>query len=243
MDALHRWFEGSLGQAVIAAEHRLVSQRLASCRLRTVLQIGAFNGGQRVPLFGDARQWLFDAGAAGADVTGDCAAMPFASDSLDAVILAHQLEFHPLPHDVLREAWRVLDGEGWLVLIAFNPTSLWGVKRLAAGRRGQAPWSGRYYSRARIEDWMKVLGLSVEARYGLLLGTPAGQGAAPARFGVTEHPASAAARWFGGVQVILARKRVDQVIAPPVAIEPERVTVPGGLAQARSRHPLRNRSD
>ena len=46
------------------------------------------------------------------------------------VVLPHVLEFEANPHQVLRESERVLIGEGHVVILGFNPWSLWGLWRL-----------------------------------------------------------------------------------------------------------------
>ncbi|THF55951.1 class I SAM-dependent methyltransferase [Pseudothauera rhizosphaerae] len=91
-----------------------------------------------------------------------CEALPFASGSLDLVVLPHVLEFSPTPHQVLREVERVLMPEGSLIIAGFNPFSLWGARRLLARRRGAFPWRGQYLSPFRIKDWLTLLGLEMQ---------------------------------------------------------------------------------
>lgn len=88
-------------------------------------------------------------------------ALPLASGSVDVLVLPHQLEFTARPHEVLREAERVLIAEGHLLLFGFAPASWFGLWRLAAGWRGEAPWSGQFLRRARLGDWLKLLGLEI----------------------------------------------------------------------------------
>ncbi len=79
------------------------------------------------------------------------------------------LEFTESPHELLREIERVLRPEGQLVIIGFNPWSLWGawrwVKRLLAALFRTplpVPWQGRYFSIPQLRDWLKLLGFEVE---------------------------------------------------------------------------------
>ncbi len=93
--------------------------------------------------------------------------LPFASGSLDLVLLPHVLEFSAHPHRVLREVERVLVPEGSVVISGFNPLSLWGLRRLVARRGAEAPWSGHYRSAMRIRDWLNLLGFEIqESRFG-----------------------------------------------------------------------------
>lgn len=95
---------------------------------------------------------------AGAQIVCEPAQLPFASGSLDLLVLPHVLDFTEEPHRVLREAERVLVAEGRLVLTGFNPLSLWGVRRLVQGRF-HLPWSGNFLSLMRIKDWLALLGI------------------------------------------------------------------------------------
>ena len=50
-------------------------------------------------------------------VVGASCELPFATDSLDALVLCHTLNTSPLPHEVLRECQRVLMPNGHLFII------------------------------------------------------------------------------------------------------------------------------
>ncbi len=97
-------------------------------------------------------------GASGVAVRSDPHHLPFATNSLDLVVLPHILEFDANPHQILREVDRVLVPEGSTVVTGFNPFSLWGLRRLVAGRSGKAPWQGHYLSVPRLRDWFALLG-------------------------------------------------------------------------------------
>ncbi|NWG31045.1 MAG: methyltransferase domain-containing protein [Rhodocyclaceae bacterium] len=96
--------------------------------------------------------------------TGECTTradphhLPFATNSVDLVVLPHILEFDMHPHQILREVDRVLVPEGSVLVIGFNPFSLWGLRRLFARGRGMPPWQGRYLSVPRLRDWFALLG-------------------------------------------------------------------------------------
>ena len=95
---------------------------------------------------------------------GACAArsdphhLPFAASSVDLVVLPHILEFDANPHQILREIERILVPEGSVVVTGFNPFSLWGIRRLFAGKQGPPPWQGHYLSVPRLRDWFALLG-------------------------------------------------------------------------------------
>lgn len=96
-------------------------------------------------------------------VVHDFAELPFASQSLDLVVLPHVLEFAAEPHQILREVERVLIPEGQVIICGFNPASLWGARQVA-GRLSGTPFLPRhaeFISMPRIKDWMKLLDLGV----------------------------------------------------------------------------------
>lgn len=93
------------------------------------------------------------------DFYADSAFMPLDFDSLATVFLLHVLEQSDFPHQVLREAHRVLQPEGQIVLTGFNPYSL---LRLQGMLNKSARFTeGRYFSVARIKDWLNLLGFEI----------------------------------------------------------------------------------
>jgi SAM-dependent methyltransferase len=138
-------------------------------------------------------------------------ALPFASASVDAVVMPHTLDFAAQPQHVLREAERVLIPEGRLIAIGFNPFSTWGLMR-ALIRRQRVPWCGQQLSSSRLIDWLDLLGFQLEMREWLLFRPPM-RSAHSRRFDWLEE---FGVRWWpmlGGVYVIRAVKRVS--LAPP----------------------------
>src|SRR5207244_2234170 len=69
--------------------------------------------------------------------------LAWANQSLDLVVLPHSLELARDPHLTLREVERVLMPEGRVVILGFNPASLWALRqrlgrlkrRVGLGRR------------------------------------------------------------------------------------------------------------
>jgi SAM-dependent methyltransferase len=106
----------------------------------------------------------------------DAAALPFPSNSLDLVVMPHTLELASNPHLALSEAQRVLMPEGRLVIVGFNPASLWGLRqrlgrtrhRLGVGdERLFLPNASEFIGYWRLRDWLKLLGFEIEAgRFG-----------------------------------------------------------------------------
>jgi len=95
--------------------------------------------------------------------------LPFASQSIDLLVLPHVLEFAQEPHRVLREVDRVLVPEGQLVLTGFNPASIWGARHWMRriGVRPFLPRSSQLIALPRLKDWLKLLSFEVNrGRFG-----------------------------------------------------------------------------
>jgi SAM-dependent methyltransferase len=148
----------------------------------------------------------------------DFDALPIDSQSLDLVVLPHALELARDPHLALREVERVLRPEGRVVILGFNPASLWGLRqRLGRMRRGLGfgrrralflPSGGEFIGYRRLRDWLRLLSFEVEAgRFGCYK-PPFTSDRWLSRFEWAEHWGD---RWwpvFGAVYALTAVKRV-----------------------------------
>ncbi|MDR2093399.1 MAG: class I SAM-dependent methyltransferase [Azoarcus sp.] len=163
------WLQTPLGGYFAAWEQARLDAMLADIFGYNALQIGLADidllRANRMPLhICTARApWPDSSPARTARVLAEETALPFASASLDLVVLAHVLEFSASPHHVLREVERVLVPEGSVVVCGFNPYSLWGCRRRRAGARGQWPWRGQYLSASRVRDWLLLLGFEMQS--------------------------------------------------------------------------------
>ena len=104
-------------------------------------------------------------GEAHAPIVADFERLPFATESMDLVILPFVLSQHPNAHAILREAQRVVCGYGQLLVLDLNPYSLWRVqaKRLqaATGCLHEQTMTPR-----RLADWLQLLDMQPDlSRY------------------------------------------------------------------------------
>lgn len=236
---LREWFRTPLGRELAEAERAALALQLRHSLASTLLQLGAFGDDRRIALFGSVRQYLADDWPDGpVDVATRAEDLPFEADSFDVVVLIHRLEFSDEPHQVLREAERVLAPEGRLLLVGFNPYSSWGLRRLWQARSGAAPWSGRYISQARVEDWCRLLGLRSAGRQYLFHRPPWGGRRLHARLRRWESAVGSALPWLGAVYLTVARKHVVKPLQMRAIVRPRRVAVPSGLAQPTTRSRL-----
>lgn len=94
-------------------------------------------------------------------VTAEWNALPIDQDAVDVVFLAHVLERHSFPHEILREAQRVLIPQGHLVITAFNPFSLFGLLKPVLQFPAHSFWRAKWISLLRLKDWLALLGFTV----------------------------------------------------------------------------------
>ena len=165
--ALTVWQMGALGRAVVAAETELLAEICDDVFGLELLQLGLWGPGRELLRASRVRRQTVIAAAASdvqrPDIVASTAGLPVLNGSIDAVLLPHCLEIEPDPGAILREADRVLLGEGQLIVLGFRPCSLWGL-RAAASRTGYPPGFRRLISEQRLRDWLTLLGYEVTAR-------------------------------------------------------------------------------
>lgn len=168
--ALASWYASGLGTRLIASETRSIAPLLEKLFGYHLLFIGACKDAGMIESSPITHKIVLgnrsDAGDVGNNVGlfSDPRALALQNESIDVVVLQHALEFTASSRAVLREAVRVLRPGGHIVLITFQPLSLWGLKRLlysAIPLRGaesrQPPWEGRFRHPSRLIDWLGVL--------------------------------------------------------------------------------------
>ena len=143
-------------------------------------------------------------------VVHDFAELPFASQSLDLVVLPHVLEFAEEPHQVLREVERVLIPEGQLIVAGFNPASMWGLRQVAGRLTGAhfMPQHGEFISLPRLKDWMKLLNMEVNRGHFGCYAPPCATERWLSRFAFMEKAGDRWWPYFGAVYIVQAIKRV-----------------------------------
>ena len=201
---LDAWLDSALGRYVLEWEKKEIDAAVADVFGFNALQLGLAQcnclAANRIPM----RQKAGESGAV--DVLCELAALPFASHSIDLVVLPHVLEFSDDPHQILREVERILIPEGQVIIVGFNPLSLYGLK-CRFKRHGEFPWNGDYLSIQRLRDWLKLLGLEVDS--GLLgcFAPPCEQPKWLRRWRFIENSGHRWLGFSGGVYLLRAIKR------------------------------------
>ena len=155
------WFATSLGQYLLEKEQAYLDDVTPDIFGFHAMQLGM----PEVDLLRESRiaHRVRIAAADRPDVYAKCHELPLATHSIDMVVLPHVLEFSAEPHAILREVDRVMMPEGRLVIVGFNPWSLWGLRSSVGFSRNDYPWNGRFVSLPRVKDWLALLGFDVNA--------------------------------------------------------------------------------
>jgi SAM-dependent methyltransferase len=231
--ALSKWLETAPGRYVLAWEQQQFDALVADIFGFNAVQIGLL---QLPTLRSNRMPFVFAAGEPDASINDTSAAtptidsdgnerpprlapqvvmrleeLPFASQSIDLLILPHALEFADDPHRVLREVERVLMPEGQVVISGFNPISLWGLRQVV-GRTFDSPFlprEGQFLALPRLKDWLKLLSFDVHRGHFGCYRPPFSSDRWQSRFGFMER---AGERWWsycGAIYIVHAIKRVQ----------------------------------
>lgn len=234
---LQTWYRTELGKELAAQEAATLAETLPNLFGYHLLQLGRLSDenwlqSSRIshcavmdfqpPLVHEDQRRLF----------GIPEQLPISSDSMDVLVLPHVLEFSHHPHAILREAERVLIAEGHLVMLVFNPRSIWLVWRWLFGWRRKIPWCARFLSTTRIRDWMELLGFEVVSIQGYFYRPPLQSKSVMQRLGVLERLGRRAWPIIGAGNLIVARKRVVTMTPIRPRWRPRRQRVPAtGLVE------------
>ena len=157
------WLQTPLGEALLQQEARVVEEALDGIFGEECLQLGLWGENRAFMRFSRTQRCaLISENALGKP----CAVaafhkLPVASDSIDAVLLPHTLDYSERPHEILREVDRVLRANGHIVILGFKPAGLWGLRRLIPGA-GMPPGADHLISERRLRDWLKLLDMRIQ---------------------------------------------------------------------------------
>lgn len=164
-------------------------------------------------------------GAPSHTIVARASELPFEADGVDVHVFHHTLDISATPHDDLREAARTLLPSGKLIIVGFNPWGLWGCRRLFS-KKVKAPWCGHFIAHQRLEDWLKVAGLTLESKRFFYYEPPLKSNKWRSRFAWIDRMLKPLKLPFSGVYVMTATKQVRRHIPLKPRWSGARVRVP-----------------
>lgn len=168
-------------------------------------------------------------------IRADYLRLPIATDSVDVVFLPHVLDFVADPHQLLREAERILIPEGRLIVFGLNPWGLWGLWKLLLGRSGKLPWCGQFVSQRRLNDWLSLLGFEVEFSEPLMFRPPLGNEAVMNNLEFLERMGRRFWPALSNGYVVQAVRRVSNLTPVQPGWKKKRAVFSGGMVEPSTR--------
>ena len=158
------WFQSPQGEAVLKAEKEVVQASLEKLFGYHILQLGFSEDHSLIEQSPVGHKIFFSpslrSGSTSAVASNE--ELPLISDTIDIIVIHHALDFAENSHRVLREATRVLRPGGHILIVGFNPYSFWGFWKLFK-RKKNIPWQGKFISKRRVSDWLKLLDLHIDS--------------------------------------------------------------------------------
>ena len=233
------WLASPLGHALLVSETEVLRHVLDGVFGEHLLQLGRWGDGAGVSALARTQvvTRVYGPGEGG-DISAAFAALPFATGSVDAIVMPHTLDYAASPHDVLREAHRVLRAEGKLVLLGFKPFGFWGLRRVLGGG-GFPPGVHHAVGERSLRDWCALLNMRVDDYQRFFFRLPLQRRGAP----ISGSWEQFGRRWWpelAACHLVCARKRVASV-TPVRPSWRQRARVVGGVPEPSLRQVSRVR--
>ena len=236
IERLRAWFGGPLGESLQAIEGHRLREVLPALPGTFAVQCGWLGRRDLLESSPTAVHLLVDSEPAAQGpqwVAGRAEALPFDSKSVQVVVLPHSLDVSEAPHQLLREAHRVLVPEGHIVILGFNAISLWRLPCLVRRRAHRAPWCGDWIGVRRLRDWLSLLDCELTHGAMLYYRPPLARQGWMDRLFFMERMGD---RWWplgGAVYMLVAKKRVAGVTPIRPTLRRSRVRAVSQPAGAR----------
>ncbi|MFZ2726606.1 MAG: methyltransferase domain-containing protein [Methylococcaceae bacterium] len=165
-DFLFSCYQTPRGKLLQEAEAQYLQRSITVSCQQTLLQIGGL-GWESDFIDGELYKnyTILDAKKLGyctlRKIQGKAYCLPLKCDSVDMIIVPHLLEFDEYRFQTMREIERVLKPEGLLIIINFNPWSLWVRYQYLWDKKLADSWNAHFIARSRVLDWLKLLNFEV----------------------------------------------------------------------------------
>jgi len=208
--AMDLWFRHLPGALLVEAELLQLKGILPQMRGNYVLQIGGVSDLSLLKQCPIAHKYYVGLQPAshheGWRVQTDLQSLPIMPNSIDAVVLAHMLEFVDEPLQLLNEIDLALNESGQLVIMGFNPFSSWGVSRWLRGKKG-FPWKGTFIKAHLVRAWLRQHGYRIVVNKTIFFKPPVHEMHLAKRWQFLENLGPMIAPWCGAAYIISAQKR------------------------------------
>ncbi len=153
----------------------------------------------------------YSPGFDGSSVIGDPYHLPFIPESIDVVLMPHIIDYLKYPSQVIKSVYDTLIPEGTLIIIGVNPFSLWGIAKLCH-TQDLVYRHARLKSKSQVIHLLKTQGFEIIKRKTLCFRWPSSSAEKIEHSVIMEPFGQLMMPSFGGVYMIVARKKVEKMI-------------------------------
>lgn len=171
------------------------------------------------------------------DLCAKSCKLPFQNNSVDAFLLVGELDFAQDPHQIIREIDRAITADGKVVIAGFNPFSIAGIIKYLPINRKNILHQGRFFTAARIKDWLNLLDFEIVQQDNLLYSSLF------MRKRLNKHSRvqkwlKRYLPWFSSMYIIVARKREIPLspIKPQWKLKPKFSASPATAREAHTQN-------
>lgn len=170
-------------------------------------------------------------------IEGDFYELPISSGSIDLVLLPHSLEYAENPRQLLAESCRIVKPEGHIIILGFNPYSLWGIRKIFS-RKNEMPWSMNFFQASKVKKWLQLADFELVKQETIFFAPPVQSKKMLERFKFLEWLGRKILCPFGGVYILVAKAKV--VPLTPIRLRWQqrlptvRVSIPGPTMRDRT---------
>lgn len=162
-EQLDCWYQQELGRCLVAAEKHALDNVIKNLFGYYIVQINGpnvVNFLSASPILNKVRMdEEMSAGFRGWQVRATRHNLPLVPKSVDVIVLPHVLEFSSTPHEILKNTYQSLVLGGRVVILGFNPISLWGVMK---NWRNHLPSDFNWMRQGKLIRLLSRLGFGIE---------------------------------------------------------------------------------
>ena len=216
LEVMQKWYQQASSSWVLKLESEEISRIIKNIKGVYLVQMGGsldVTYSKKSPIFTHIRLMSQFVNDSILSVQTSWRELPLLSNSVDIIVLVHLLEFIDYPVKLLQEIFHALKPNGQLVILGFNPWSLWGFKKTFS--RG-IPWNGKFWSRAQVKKWLTNFNYSILYSKTFCYGLPSQKKLGRKMRVFIETAGQLAFPASGGIYLLVAKKKVYAHIQPEI---------------------------
>lgn len=208
---MEKYYKGALGEIILETEKSVLNNYLEKIFGYHVLQLGGWQNTNFLNHSPIAHKIYFSSGNVNnlynSNVQGDFIDLPFLENSIDLVIIPHSFADIGNAEEILNEVYRILIGEGHLIIVGINPFSLLGVaNKLKLTDIIES--KTKLIRMGRMINWLHRFGFEIVESKTFFFRPPIKNDAVLKKMVFMEIAGQMLLPKMGGVYILVAKKRV-----------------------------------